>query len=83
MDWAVNSQTVFTAPPDARVNLGQGGWIMRRHELDGFEWPIIKPLLPKKARGVPRVDDRRVLNGIHWRFRTGSPSSMPTVGQSR
>jgi transposase len=22
---------------------------------------------------VPRVDDRRVLNGILWRFRTGAP----------
>lgn len=22
---------------------------------------------------MPRVDDRRVLNGILWRFRTGSP----------
>jgi transposase len=31
------------------------------------------PLLPNKPRGVPRVNDRRVLNGILWRFRTGSP----------
>jgi transposase len=23
--------------------------------------------------GVPRVDDRRLLNGIYWRLRTGSP----------
>ena len=46
---------------------------MRRHELSDFEWSVIKPLLPNKSRGVPRVDDRRVLNGILWRFRTGSP----------
>ncbi len=26
-----------------------------------------------EPRGVPRVDDRRVLNGVLWRFRTGSP----------
>jgi transposase len=38
-----------------------------------MEWSIIQPLLPNKPRGVPRVDDRRVLNGILWRFRTGSP----------
>jgi transposase len=25
---------------------------------------VIAPLLPNKPRGVPRVDDRRVLNGI-------------------
>lgn len=46
---------------------------MGRHELTDAEWAIIQPLLPNKPRGVPRVDDRRVLNGILWRFRTGSP----------
>jgi transposase len=45
----------------------------RRYELTDFEWSIIQPLLPNKPRGVPRVDDRRVLNGIYWRLRTGSP----------
>ena len=45
----------------------------RRYELTDREWSIIAPLLPNKPRGVPRVDDRRVLNGILWRFRTGSP----------
>lgn len=46
---------------------------MRRHELTDEEWAIIQPLLPNKPRGVPRVYDRRVLNGILWRFRTGAP----------
>ena len=36
-------------------------------------WSIIEPLLPNKPRGVPRQDDRKVLNGIYWRIRTGSP----------
>lgn len=45
----------------------------RRYELTDFEWSIIEPLLPNKPRGVPRVDDRKVLNGIYWRLRTGSP----------
>ena len=45
----------------------------RRYELTDCEWTIIEPLLPNKPRGVPRVDDRRVLNGILWRFRSGSP----------
>lgn len=44
-----------------------------RYELTDFEWSIIEPLLPNKPRGVPRADDRRVLNGIYWRLRTGSP----------
>lgn len=45
----------------------------RRYELSDFEWSIIQPLLPDKPRGVPRADDRKVLNGIYWRLRTGSP----------
>ncbi len=45
----------------------------RRYELTDTEWDVIAPLLPNKPRGVPRVDDRRVINGILWRFRTGSP----------
>ena len=45
----------------------------RRYELTDFEWSIIEPLLPNKPRGVPRADDRTVLNGIYWRLRTGSP----------
>jgi len=45
----------------------------RRYELMDREWSIISPLLPNKPRGVTRVDDRRVLNGILWRSRTGSP----------
>ena len=47
--------------------------MVRRHELSDKEWSIIEPLLPRDTRGVARVDDRRVLNGILWRFRTGSP----------
>ena len=35
-----------------------------RYELTDYEWAAIKPLLPNKPRGVPRVNDRRVLNGI-------------------
>ena len=36
---------------------------------DGFwlsdeQWLRLKPLLPNKPRGVPRVDDRRVISGI-------------------
>ena len=41
-------------------------------DLTDFEWSVIQPLLPTKVRGVKRVDDRRVLNGIFWRLRTGS-----------
>jgi len=45
----------------------------RRFELTDFEWSIIAPLLPNKPRGKRRAEDRKVLNGIYWRLRTGSP----------
>ncbi len=44
-----------------------------RYELTDHEWTAIKPLLPNKPRGVPRVNDRRVLNGIFWVLRSGAP----------
>lgn len=46
---------------------------MARFDLTDVEWGLIQPLLPDKPRGVARVDDRRVLNGIFWVLRTGSP----------
>jgi transposase len=44
-----------------------------RYELSDSEWAAIKPLLPNKSRGVRRVNDRRVLNGIFWVLRLGAP----------
>ena len=44
-----------------------------RYELADFEWVALKPMLPNKSRGVPRVNDRRVLNGIFWILRSGAP----------
>jgi len=44
-----------------------------RYELSDPEWAAIKPMLPNKPRGVPRVNDRRVLNGIFWVLRSGAP----------
>ncbi len=44
-----------------------------RYELTDHEWSAIKPYLPNKPRGVPRVNDRRVLHGIFWVLRCGAP----------
>ena len=46
---------------------------MARYDLSEVEWRLIAPLLPNKPRGVARVDDRRVINGIFYVLRTGSP----------
>ncbi len=40
-----------------------------RYELTDYEWVAIKPFLPNKPRGVPRVNDQRVLYGIFWVLR--------------
>jgi transposase len=44
-----------------------------RHELTDYEWAAIKSFLPNKTRGVARVNDRRVINGIFWVLRSGAP----------
>lgn len=44
-----------------------------RYELTDYEWIAIKPTLPNKWRGVRRVNDRRVLNGI-FGVRSGQQS---------
>jgi transposase len=44
-----------------------------RCEFSEHEWTAIKPMLPNKPRGVRRVDDRRVLDGVVWVLRSGAP----------
>ncbi len=52
--------------PDGSIEMG-------RYDLSEFERRVIAPLLPSKPRGAARVYDRRVLNGIFWVLRSGSP----------
>jgi hypothetical protein len=51
------SARIVIQAPKARARI-------MRYELNDYEWASIKPMLPNKPRGVPRVNDRRVLNGI-------------------
>src|SRR3546814_1815724 len=46
---------------------------MSLYYLIDVELSVIDAVLPRKSRGVPRVDDRRVLNGIFWVLRSGAP----------
>jgi transposase len=46
--------------------------VARRHELTDEQWQVIEPLLSVSgARGRPRVDDRRVINGMLFKAKTG------------
>jgi transposase len=46
--------------------------VVRRHELTDEQWQVIEPLLPVSgAKGRPRVDDRRVINGMLVKAKTG------------
>ena len=49
------------------------GALTMRYELSDYEWTSIKPMLPNKPRGLRRVNDRRVLNGIFWVLCSGAP----------
>jgi hypothetical protein len=51
------------------IQASKPGLRIMRYELTNHEWASIKPMLPNKPRGVPRVNDRRVLNGIFWVLR--------------
>jgi transposase len=44
-----------------------------RCDLSEFERAAIKPVLPDKPRGVPRVNERRVINSVIWVLRSGAP----------
>ena len=48
---------------------------MKRHELTDAQWERLADLLPpqRPTRGRPNQDHRRILNGIHWRLKTGVP----------
>ena len=65
----VSALGVIQAPePEPRI---------MRYELREFEWAAIKPVLGNKPRGVPRVNDRRVLDGVIWILRSGAPWRDP------
>lgn len=52
---------------------------MSRGDLTEVEWRILKVLLPverkvgRRGRGRPPEHNRKVINGILWRLRTGAP----------
>ncbi len=51
----IDQRVIQTPEPGPRI---------MRYELTDYKWTAIKPFLPNKPRGVPRVNNRRVLKGI-------------------
>ena len=48
--------------------------VSRRYELTDAEWDALSRYLPSTLTGGrPREDDRRVMNGIVWKIRSGVP----------
>jgi transposase len=48
--------------------------VIRRYELTDAEWDSLSRYLPSAVTGGrPREDDRRVLNGVVWKIRSGAP----------
>ena len=53
-----------------------------RHDLSDAHWALLDPLLPDRTprRGGQWVDHRKVVDGVLWRTRTGSPwRDLPTA----
>jgi len=55
--------------------VGEAGRVLRTDVISDDLWALIEPVLPDTSgrRGRPWNDHRRTLEGIIWRFRTGSP----------
>ena len=46
---------------------------MRRHELTSEEWQKLKKVLPKGIGRPPKLSDRRFINAVLWKIKTGVP----------
>ncbi len=46
---------------------------MRRHELTDGEWQILEPMLEGRMGRPPKVSNRKFLNAVLWKVRTGVP----------
>ncbi|MEU7369662.1 transposase [Streptomyces hygroscopicus] len=58
------------------------GGVVRRHDLTDHEWELPAPLIPRASTGRPRVEDRRLINGMVYKIRTGiSWRDLLTLGE--
>ncbi|MER6124613.1 transposase [Streptomyces sp. NPDC001795] len=47
------------------------GCVIRRHELAYHERELLAPLIRRATTGRPRLQDRKIINGVVHKIRTG------------
>ncbi|MER7878425.1 IS5 family transposase [Streptomyces solisilvae] len=53
--------------------------VIRRHEPTDREWELLAPLISRAVTGRPRTEDRKIINGMVYKIRTGiSWRDLPT-----
>jgi hypothetical protein len=68
----VTGSSPRACPQSGLVDLLILAFVVRRHELTDEQWQTIESLLPAVgASERPRVDDRRVINGMLHKAKTG------------
>jgi hypothetical protein len=68
-DYSADLICQVTEPDDEQRSAWSFALAKHHEHIKGFRaFPIAA-----NRPGVPRSDDRKVLNGIYWRLRTGSP----------
>ncbi|XER99761.1 transposase [Streptomyces sp. S1D4-11] len=59
---------------------------MGRGDPSDDQWSVLEPLLPTAGVGRPARNQRRLINGVRWRVRTGVPWRdllRPSTGTGR
>ena len=67
---------MFLLPFYAKIKKKGRDFMLRRYELNDYEWEQIKDLLPPEntgKRGRPSKNNRIMLNGMIWIARSGAP----------
>jgi hypothetical protein len=83
----IDDEPAESSPVSAGVPEGADYWLRpqagedeaERFELTDLEWAVIQPVLARSKQGARRVDERKVMNGVLWRLRTGAAwGDLPT-----
>ncbi|MFE5583130.1 transposase [Kitasatospora sp. NPDC056531] len=51
-------------------------FVVGRGDLSDEQWAVLEPLLPVAMAGRPAVRQRRLIDGVRWRVRTGRRAAL-------